>query len=218
MAQIKTAQAPFLVFEGLDGSGKSTLINAVSLELKNRGLRFQITREPGGTPMAEEIRKIILRCEGETPVPPTELLLYAASRAQHVEIVIKPALNRGEWVLCDRFSASTVSFQCFARGLNRVDIDWLNRYAQQGLEPDLYILLDLSVEESAKRQTGRQAQGQNSDRMEREAKSFHQKVREGYLAQATEQPQNWLVLDAAQSPARMAEQVMACFRERQWLA
>src|SRR3954464_7993655 len=119
----------FLVFEGLDGSGKSTLIERLAEELKRRGLDLILTREPGGTPLAEDIRKILLRTDAEVPHARTELLLYEASRAQHVERVIKPALRDGRWVLCDRFTASSVSFQSFARKLPRTEIDWLNNYA-----------------------------------------------------------------------------------------
>lgn len=211
------APARFLVFEGLDGSGKSTLMNAVDLELR-RSTRTPVrTREPGGTPLAEEIRTLLLKIDGEAPVAPTELLLYAASRAQHVAKKIKPALERGEWVMCDRFSASTVAFQCFARKLSRPDIDWLNRFAEQGTKPDLYVLLDLTVEESERRQGHRQGAGQAADRMERESREFHEAVRQGYLAQAKEDPNRWLVLDASKSPDEMKARVIKELEDRRWL-
>jgi dTMP kinase len=215
--------APFLVFEGLDGSGKSTLIQLLTGELSNRGLRLTLTREPGGTPLAEDIRKLLLRTEAESPVAATELLLYAASRAQHVSRVIRPALDRGEWVFCDRFSASTVAFQCFARGLSRVDVDWLNLFAQQGVKPDLTILLDLTVEESRRRQDGRSKQssanvgGPGGDRMEQESRDFHEAVRRGYLEQVKENPGAWIVLDASQSSEQMKEKVLQEFKGRKWL-
>jgi dTMP kinase len=206
---------PFLVFEGLDGSGKSTLIQAVATELKRRNQRFVTTREPGGTPLAEEIRKLLLRTDAEAPVAATELLLYAASRAQHVAKVIKPALEGEQWVLCDRFAASMVAFQCFARGLPRMDIDWLNRFAMQGTKPSLTVLLDLTVEESNRRQGG---QGRDArDRMEQESRDFHEKVRQGYLSQAKEDPAGWLVLNAAESPDTLRTQVLAALEERRWL-
>jgi len=119
----------FIVFEGLDGSGKSTLIRGLEQELNARGKRLKLTREPGGTPLAEDIRKLLLRTDAEVPVPATELLLYAASRAQHVAGVIQPALKKGEWVICDRFSASSVAFQSYARGVDRGTVDWLNTKA-----------------------------------------------------------------------------------------
>ncbi len=193
-------------------------MNAVDLELRRRGRIPVRSREPGGTPLAEDIRRLLLRTDGEPPVAATELLLYSASRAQHVANVIKPALLRGEWVMCDRFSASTVSFQSFARKLSRPEIEWLNRFAEQGTAPDLYVLLDLTVEESERRQGKRQGTGQAADRMERESRDFHEAVRAGYLAQAKENPQHWLVLDASKSPDEMKTRVIAELEGRGWLA
>ena len=141
----------FIVFEGLDGSGKSTLMRNLSDHLRSQQKNFIMTREPGGTPLAEDIRNLLLRREGEAPVARTEVLLYQASRAQHVDQVIEPALKDGKWVLCDRFYASTVAFQCFARGLDRKQIDFLNMYATNNRIPDLTVLLDLPVQESLSR-------------------------------------------------------------------
>ena len=187
-------------------------------ELQSRSKSAIVTREPGGTPLAEEVRRLLLKTDGETPVAATELLLYAASRAQHVAGVIQPALARGEWVLCDRFVASSVAFQCFARGLSRTDTDWLNRFAQQGCQPDLTILLDITVNESQRRQSNRSMQtGQASDRMERESQDFHESVRKGYLAQVKEDPDRWIVLDATRSPADLHQQVFQELVRRQWL-
>lgn len=191
----------FIVFEGLDGSGKSTLMRNLSEHLRGQQRNFIMTREPGGTPLAEEIRNLLLRREGEAPVARTEVLLYQASRAQHVDSVIEPALKAGQWVLCDRFYASTIAFQCFARGLDRKDIDWLNSYATNKRAPHLTVLLDLPVQESLSRIEQRNLKlGSESDRMEAEKLSFHEAVRQGYLAQAKEQPETWLVLDAKKSP------------------
>jgi dTMP kinase len=208
----------FLAFEGLDGSGKSTLIQRLMSELGRRGVAAVVTREPGGTPLAEDIRKLLLRTEREAPVAATELLLYAASRAQHVAGVIQPAIKRGDWVICDRFSASSVAFQCFARSLSRTSVDWLNAFAEQGTQPDLYILLDVSVTESQRRQNVRNAAGGESDRMELESRAFHERVRQGYLAQAQERPQSWLVLDAQAAPEVLEARLIAELEERQWLA
>jgi dTMP kinase len=208
----------FLAFEGLDGSGKSTLIQQLAQKLKNSSRDYVLTREPGGTPLAEEIRSLLLRKGNEVPDPRTEVLLYEASRAQHVEKVIRPALEQKKWVLCDRFFASTVSFQCFARGLPRNEIDWLNRYACNGLVPHLTVLLDLPVRESLSRIAGRtKAGGQAEDRLEAERQSFHEAVREGYLAQAKEQPQSWLVLDAKASREALFAQLLLELQRRQWL-
>jgi dTMP kinase len=209
--------APFLVFEGLDGSGKSTLIRGLSDELRRRNQPFVVTREPGGTPLAEDIRRLLLRTDEEVPVAETELLLYAASRAQHVAHVIQPALARGEWVLCDRFTASSVAFQCFARGISRTSVDWLNLFATRGVKPDLTVLLDLEVAESRKRQGGRHSQGDQPDRMEREAEEFHEKVRRGYLAQAEESPESWFVIDARISATEIIESVLRKLESSGWL-
>lgn len=203
----------FLVFEGLDGSGKSTLIKLLESELQNRGETFVVTREPGGTQLAEEIRGLLLKTGAEAPVAATELLLYAASRAQHVAMKIQPALKEGKWILCDRFLASSVAFQCFARGLSRANTDWLNQFAIQGTRPDLTVLLDLTVDESLDRQKGRA----EKDRMESEAVAFHERVRQGYLEQAKDDSSNWLVLDARRTPEQLKSDVMAALKERGWL-
>lgn len=214
----KQAAGPFfIVFEGLDGSGKSTLIQGLTKELEAGGQKFRLTREPGGTPLAEDIRKLLLRTEAEAPVATTELLLYAASRAQHVAGVIQPALAKGEWVICDRFSASSVAFQSFARGLDRAKIDWLNTFAQQGTAPDLYVLVDVTVDESERRQSKRIQGGQKADRMESEKREFHESVRRGYLAQAKENPKGWLVLDGLLSPEDLKQELIAKLKERGWL-
>ncbi|RYZ67485.1 MAG: dTMP kinase [Proteobacteria bacterium] len=206
-----------MVFEGLDGSGKSTLIQGLTKQLESSGQKFRLTREPGGTPLAEDIRNLLLRTESEAPVATTELLLYAASRAQHVAGVIQPSLRKGEWVICDRFSASSVAFQCFARGLDRSQIDWLNTFAQAGTSPDLYVLVDVTVDESERRQSKRIEGGQKADRMESEKREFHENVRRGYLAQAKENPKGWLVLDGTLSPEDLRNELIAKLKERGWL-
>ncbi|MDZ4083281.1 MAG: dTMP kinase [Bdellovibrionales bacterium] len=209
----------FISFEGLDGSGKSTLIAGVKRALESAGLNVLVTREPGGTPLAEEIRHLILRNENdkEAPVSATEILLYEASRAQHVAKVIQPALKSGVVVLCDRFSESTVAFQCFARGLSRTDVDRLNRFAEQGSRPELVVLLDLTVAESRKRQSNRAG----PDRIEKEADEFHEKVRQGFLAQAKEEakeePGRWFVVDAALSAEELLEKVLLELESRGWM-
>ncbi len=177
----------FLVFEGLDGSGKSTLISGLERELVSRQINSVVTREPGGTELGEEIRQLLLRTDAQAPVPRAELFLYQAGRAQHVDLVIRPALARGDWVLCDRFYASTSAFQCGGRGLDRAQVDPLNRLAVGGCEPQLTVLLDLSVEESARRRAHReQSSGVQADRFEREKLAFHQRVRDFYLQLAAE--------------------------------
>lgn len=208
----------FIVFEGLDGSGKSTLMRSLAEHLKGRQKNLIMTREPGGTPMAEEIRGLLLRKDDESPTPRTEVLLYQASRAQHVDRVIEPALKENKWVLCDRFYASTVAFQCFARGLDRKDIDWLNSYATNKRSPHLTVLLDLPVQESLSRIAQRNLKlGSESDRMEAEKLSFHEAVRKGYLEQAKENPETWLVLDAKMSPDALFKELLTTLVKRKWL-
>lgn len=209
----------FVSFEGLDGSGKSTLISGIKSELERRGLKVRLTREPGGTPLAEEIRRLILRTGDEAPVAATEILLYEASRAQHVAQVIKPSLALGEWVLCDRFSESTVAFQCFARGIDRGEVDRMNRFAEQGARPELVVLLDLTVAASRRRQNHRATQDASAapDRIEREADDFHERVRQGFLAQAKEEPLRWLILDAELSAADLLKRTLEELERRGWL-
>lgn len=205
----------FIAFEGLDGSGKSTLIEGLKAEFARQSLPFVVTREPGGTPLGEEIRKLLLRVDGEAPVPRAEALLYQASRAQHVEKVIRPAMKQGAWVLCDRFTASSIAFQGGGRDIENSEIDKLNRFATAGLEPDLNVLLDLSVEESLRRMSGR---AQEADRFEREEKPFHQRVREAYLQLAKANPGNWLVLSSTDTSAVLLGKLLQEFRGRKWLA
>ena len=189
----------FIAFEGLDGAGKSTLLKSLATHLQSLQIEFILTREPGGTRLAEEIRNILLKVDDEIPFSRTEALLYQAARAQHVAQVIQPALLKKSWVLCDRFSASSIAFQAFARGLELPAIEWLNQFATQNIFPDLNVLLDLSVEESQLRTTTRnRTQGAVDDRFEQEAQEFHQKVREGFLYQVKKAPAAWLVLDATQ--------------------
>jgi dTMP kinase len=208
----------FIVFEGVDGSGKSTLIKSLATELTNQAKPYILTREPGGTPLAEEIRKLLLRVENEVPSPRTELLLYEASRAQHVDRVILPALDAGKWVVCDRFAASSVAFQSYARGLPLADVEWLNQYAIDRAQPDLTVLLDLSIDESQRRLQSRiKSDGGTHDRLENEKRQFHEKVRQGYLEQARANPSGWLVLDATLSPTDLFKELMRNLKRLKWL-
>ena len=213
----------FLVFEGLDGSGKSSLMKMLDQYLKDpshgRVFSTALTREPGGTEIGDRLRDLILDKSFKTPPQArTELLMYQASRAQHVDCVIRPALAEKKWVLCDRFSASSIAFQGGGRGISIEQVEWLNHFSTDNLEPDLTILLDLSVEESRQRRNRRSdATGSIEDRIESEADDFHQRVREGFLAQARKAPQKWLVLDAAQSPEKLFEILVSQLRDRKWL-
>ncbi len=207
----------FLVFEGLDGSGKSSLMSFLEEELSRQGVSYLKTREPGGTPLGDEIRQMILRPAGPTPLPRTELLLYEASRAQHTEEVIRPALQEKKWVLCDRFSASSVAFQGGGRDISVLDVTQLNRFATGGLEADLTVLLDLPVEESRRRRQLRNVQtGSTEDRIEAEMDSFHEKVRQSFLQQS-QQSSAWLVLDARLTPTELFQKLLVELAQREIL-
>ncbi|MBY0385667.1 dTMP kinase [bacterium] len=207
----------FFVFEGLDGAGKSTLIQKVEDYLRQKSLDVSRVRDPGSTEIGEKLRHVILSPEFQ-PSTKTEVLLYQAARAQLVAEKIKPQLQKGIWVLSDRFYSSTIAFQCFARGLNREDIQWLSRYACDGLEPDLVIFIDIPVEESERRvQQRTSSTGTQKDRMENENHQFHEKVRQGYLAQAKENPKHWLVIDGFLKPDELFEKVLQYFRTQKWL-
>ncbi len=209
----------FLAFEGLDGSGKSSLMAQLQSHLDSLSLKYVKTREPGGTRVGDELREIILNKSEDPPTARTELLLYEASRAQHVDLVIRPALEKKQWVLCDRFSASSLAFQAGGRQISEDQVVWLNNFATAGLKPHLNILLDLTVEESQKRRQKRLFSGGDAeDRIESEADAFHQRVREGFLKQAKNDPANWLVLDASQSPAELYEILLMELKNRKWLA
>lgn len=191
----------FIVFEGIDGAGKSSLIKALSEALCQRDIDFEISREPGGTALGNELRNILIRTEAPHPLKPTELLLYMADRAQHVAEKILPSLKAGRWFISDRYTASTLAFQAGGRELSDEDINWLNHFATQGLQPELFVLLDLSINESSQRiQKRSNEQGQEKDRFELENQSFHQRVRSKYLEIAKQDPDRWLILNASKSP------------------
>ncbi len=168
----------FLTFEGIEGSGKTTQLRRLAAHLEGKGVPHLVTREPGGTPLADEIRSLLLTPREETVFPETELLLYEAARAQHVRGVILPALHAGKAVLCDRFYDATTAYQGYARGLNAATVVIANDIAAGELVPDLTLLFDLPPETGFARIAER---GGTIDRMERESLAFHRKVREGYL-------------------------------------
>lgn len=208
---------PFLVFEGLDGSGKSTLMSALEADLQLRGYSIVRTREPGGTPLGDEIRALILRTHGQAPTARTELLLYEASRAQHVDQVIRPALEKKSWVLCDRFTASSLAFQAGGRDIPSSWVERLNEFATGGLKPDVTILLDLSVEESRRRRSHRESKsGEQQDRIESETDVFHERVRQSFLRQAEQDSEAWIVLDAGLSPDALLSELRRQLEALPW--
>ena len=185
----------FIVLEGIDGCGKTTQLEHLVQWLPSSGLMpagsaLIQTREPGGTGLGRAVRQLLLHTRAdEAPGPTAELLLYAADRAQHVETVIRPALMRGDWVISDRFSGSTLAYQGYGRGLDRGLIDQLERIATDGLQPDLTLWLTLPIEESLLRRRGDQA-----DRIEAEGRWFLQRVIEGFAATAAER--DWCAVEA----------------------
>lgn len=208
----------FVVFEGLDASGKSTLINKLREVLDGKNVNSVFLRDPGTTELGEKIRPLILATDSEAPVPRAETLLYQAARVQMVEKSILPALKNNQWVLCDRFYSSTVAFQAFARELDLEDIEHLNHFVAHDCEPDLFIFLDISVEESERRKQNRANElGVAQDRMEKEANDFQQKVRDGYLYQAKKYPERWLVLDATMTPDELLAKTLEELEKRTWL-
>ncbi|MBR3057304.1 MAG: dTMP kinase [Clostridiales bacterium] len=171
----------FVTFEGIDGSGKSTQISMLSEDLKKEGIPFILIREPGATPIGEKIRTILLDKANSKMHARTELLLYEAARAQIVEERIRPELEKGTVVICDRFYDSTVAYQGYARGLDLDAIGYLNRWSTDDLKPDITFLFDLPEEVAYQRRNGREGA---EDRLEAEGLAFMKKVRDGYLEMA----------------------------------
>ncbi len=189
----------FIVFEGLDGSGKSTLMKAFKKSLLSKQIRFEQVFDPGGTRIGDQIRKILLSKE-EKLLGETELLLYQASRAELVAKKIKPALKEGKWVISDRFYQSTLAFQGYGRGLSLSNIDWLNSFATKSLVPNVVIWVDTPVDICQHRLQKRKSEGKVLDRLEEEKLSFHNKVYEGYKSiLKADQKSYWIVLNGGQS-------------------
>ena len=202
-------QPRLLSIEGGEGAGKSTVLRALRDALAADGFEVVSTREPGGTPLAERIRALLLDPSHEPAAPETELLLMFAARAQHVREVVLPALQRGAWVISDRFTDSSYAYQGAARGLAVDLIAELERRVV-GIEPGLTLLLDLGVAHGRERTRGRDLLGGSSpDRIERERDEFFEKVRAGFLLRAAQHPQRIQVLDASPSAERVAESALA---------
>jgi dTMP kinase len=227
----------FIVFEGTEGVGKSTQLKLLQQWLAASGWMARlrqhrvleispmiITREPGGTDLGQRLRALLLdsaltQAQGLPSI--TELLLYAADRAQHVHTTLKPALEKGSIVLCDRYTASTVAYQGYGRGLDLGLIEQLNAITTDGLVPDLTLWLDLDVEQGLNRARQRQpAAGEleGNDRMEAAAFSFHQRVQEGFAAQANADPHRTVRIDAASSEDQVAAQIQTVMEQKlqQW--
>ncbi len=193
----------FISFEGVEGCGKSTQIARLKTLLEARGQVVRLTREPGGTAIGEAIRHVLLNPDHEAMGPATELLLYAASRAQHVHEVIRPAIARGEVVLCDRYADSTVAYQGAGRGLPENMLAQLHELATGGLWPDLTLLIDLPAADGLRRARNRG----RSDRLEQESLDFHERVRQGFLRLAQQEPRRITIIDGAQTVEAVAETI-----------
>lgn len=201
----RTASWPgvFIVFEGIDGSGKSTVATAVAHRLREEGNHEVIlTREPGGTPLGEGVRSLVLSAASVGITPVAELLLFSAARAQHVADVIEPKLQCGSVIICDRFTDSTLAYQWGGRGVPRDIIEAAQVLATGGVSPDLRVLLDVPVPVALAR---RHADAESVDRFDAEETAFHQSVRDTYLKLAVSNPCEWLVIDGSPSQREVLE-------------
>jgi dTMP kinase len=196
----------FITFEGADGSGKTTQIKMLEEYLTAQNENFILTRDPGGTKLGTKLREILLNYDGKI-APFCELFLYLADRAQHVDEVIMPSLNNGKIVLCDRYIDSTLAYQGYARGLNIDEIINLNNLVTHTLIPDLTLLFDIETGKAMQRLGGQK------DRLESEAKHFHEKVRMGYLDLAQKDPQRIKVIDASRSIEEVHNQVIELIKQ-----
>lgn len=201
----------FITFEGIDGAGKSTQIAALVELLRARGLEVVQSREPGGTPLGERLRELLLH---ESMHLDTEAMLMFAVRREHLAEVIVPALAAGRWVVCDRFTDATYAYQVGGRGLEPARFAALERWVHDGFQPDLTLLFDLDPAVAAAR---RAASGEAPDRFEREQQAFFERVREAYLRRAEADPARFVVLDASAEPASLAARIAEEI-ERRWPA
>ena len=191
----------FIVFEGGDGAGKSTQVTLLRDALCREGRQVTVTRQPGGTPLGQQIRDLVLH--GEHVSPRAEALLFAADKAHHVETLIRPALQRGDVVISDRYTDSSVAYQGAGRALGAQEVHDLNMWAVEDLVPDLTVVVDISAAE------GRRRRGDVHDRLESEEDTFHEAIRQHFLAMARGNPQRYLVVDGTQPPEQIHAEVMA---------
>lgn len=200
----------FITFEGGDGAGKSTQAEKLTATLQAAGRTVVRTREPGGTPVGEKLRSLVLEHGNGEIDARTEALIFAASRAAHVAQVIRPAVDRGDVVVCDRFIDSSVAYQGSGRSLGTEDVRQLNVWATEGFSPDLTVLLDVDPEQGRQRRTANQAA---EDRLESEPDAFHLRIRRTFLEQARNDPARYLVLDAGRPVDELAAAILARVQE-----
>jgi len=192
----------FITLEGIDGAGKSTHLRRIARFLRRRGVKLKVTREPGGTTAGEKLRRLVLGSKGGLN-PETETLLMFAARREHLDKVIVPAIAAGQWVLCDRFTDATYAYQAAGSGVSWKKIGVLERWTQEGLQPDLTILFDVSPN-LGRRRAGRR---KNPDRFEREKGAYYRRVRNAYLKRARENPRRVKVIDSSRSLAEVDKQL-----------
>jgi dTMP kinase len=200
----------FITFEGVEGSGKTTQIQRLKKYLIQKGIPCKVTREPGGCPIGEKVRKILLNPDHREMVPLSELLLYEAARAQHVKEVIEPFLKKGGVVLCDRFSDATIAYQGYGRKIDLRWIERLNHFSSRGIKPDVTFLLDCPSDVGLKRalKRNRTLKQEKEERFEKEKIQFHQRVRKGYLALAKKEPRRVKVIDTRQGEDNVFNKIL----------
>lgn len=201
----------FITFEGPDGSGKTTQARLLAEWLRERGYEVVLSREPGGTDIGDQIRTVLHDPANDAMDARTEILLYSASRAQHVAQRIRPALAAGQIVVSDRYADSTLAYQGYGRGLDLETLRQITDFATGGLTPDLTLYLDIAPEEGLQR---RQVSGDEWNRLDAEALEFHQRARAGYLELVKQEPERWVVINAARSVEEVQAEVRALVRAR----
>lgn len=204
----------FITLEGGEGAGKSTQIRHLVRRLEESGIAAVATREPGGSPRAEDIRAVILSGTAVRLAPLAEALLFAAARADHLSATIRPALGRGEWVVCDRFSDSTRAYQGARGGVDAATLDAIDRIVVGETKPDLTLILDLPAETGMARAAARRGTSAEVDRFEREALDFHEALRRDFLAIAAAEPARCAVIEASGSEGAVADAIWAVVRAR----
>ena len=192
----------FITLEGPEGSGKTSQLPALADHLRQAGFEVVVTREPGGTAVGDQIRDVLMNLENVSILPRTEILLFLAARAQHVEGLIRPALQAGKLVLCDRFGDSTLAYQGYGHQTDLDTLRFLLNYSTGGLKPDLTLLLDVPVKAGLSRKLDNT---QEWNRLDAYAEAFHERVRQGYLSLAEQEPARWVVIDATQGKGQVQE-------------
>jgi dTMP kinase len=201
----------FITLEGPEGSGKTSQIPALKAFICARGYDVVVTREPGGTSVGDQIRDVLMNLKNVSIVPRTEILLFQAARAQHVEEVIRPALADGKVVICDRFGDSTLAYQGYGHQTDLDQLRYLVNYATGGLTPNLTLLLDISINEGFQRKVENDSEW---NRLDAYAKAFHRRVRQGYQALVQEEPERWKIIDASQSVSEVQTAMQRTVGER----